>query len=111
MGSPRKIQGMVGDKRLIRYIRNNKTISGRLHDEIVMMDPAQGKYFSLNPVATRIWELLDKWCGADEICEILRAEYDVDLTRCSLEVLDCLSSMTELGLILMQDGDIEEKAV
>ena len=42
-----------------KYVRNSKTISGRLHDEMVMMDIEQGKYFSLNPVATRIWDLLE----------------------------------------------------
>ena len=87
-----------------RYIRNSKTISGRLHDEIVMMDPAQGKYFSLNPVATRIWDLLDRWIETDEICGILTEEYDVELNKCRIEVIDCLSSMEKLGLVFMQES-------
>ena len=45
---------------MAKYIRNSRTISGRLHDELVMMDMEKGKYFSLNPVATRIWDLLEK---------------------------------------------------
>jgi len=43
-----------------KYTRNNDTIQGRLNDELVMMDIEKGKYFSLNPVATHIWDLLEK---------------------------------------------------
>ena len=64
--------------RRTKYVRNSKTISGRLHDELVMMDLDQGKYFSLNPVATRIWDLLEKPLMADELCMVLIDEYDVE---------------------------------
>ena len=87
------------------YMRNHKTISGRLHDELVMMDPERGKYFSLNPVATRIWDLMEKWTAVDEICGILTEEYDVDLITCRNEVLGCLSSMEELGLVLVRENE------
>ena len=56
-----------------RYCRNNKAISGRLHDEMVMMDPAQGKYFSLNPIATRIWDLLENPNDIDSFELLLRS--------------------------------------
>ena len=87
----------------IRYIRNSKTISGRIHDELVMMDIDQGKYFSLNPVATRIWELLDKLLLLDELCELLMEEYDVDEAQCKAEVEEHLIEMGRLGLILRGD--------
>ena len=69
-----------------KYTRNSKTISGRLHDELVMMDLDQGKYFSLNPVATRIWDLLEQPMDIDELCGLLTEEYDVDRGRCASEV-------------------------
>jgi hypothetical protein len=83
-----------------KYIRNNNAISGRLHDELVMMDIDKGKYFSLNPVATRIWELLDKPCSLDELCESLMFEYEVDQSLCKKEVSEYLRQMDKLGLIL-----------
>ena len=84
----------------VRYIRNSKTISGRLHDELVMMDIDQGKYFSLNPAATRIWDLLDKYLGVDELCRQLKEEYEVDFTQCTKEVEEFLNEMLKLGLVL-----------
>jgi len=85
------------------YARNSKTISGRLHDEIVMMDLDQGKYFSLNLVATRIWELLENPSGTDQLCEVLSAEYEVDPDQCRLETEEVLEEMERLGLVLRSE--------
>lgn len=84
---------------MTKYIRNSQTISGRLHDELVMMDLAKGKYFSLNPVATRIWDLLEKPHSKVELCAILVEEYEVDAERCQTETGELLSEMLSLGLI------------
>jgi len=84
---------------MIRYIRNSKTISGRLSDEMVMMDIDQGKYFSLNPVATRIWDLLERLLTIDELCLTLMNEYNVDPERCRTDVDEYLSVMVKIGLV------------
>jgi len=88
---------------MIKYIRNNNAISGRLHDEMVMMDIEQGKYFSLNPVATRIWEILEKPVAKDEICKILLDEFEVDDNKCKLEVEEHLKEMLKLKLVNTTD--------
>jgi predicted RND superfamily exporter protein len=82
-----------------KYTRNSRTISGRLHDELVMMDLEQGKYFSLNPVATRIWDLLEKEKTLDELCALLTEEYDVESNQCMDEVRELLEEMEKLGLV------------
>jgi hypothetical protein len=83
-----------------KYTRNNKTISGRLHDELVMMDIEKGKYFSLNPVATTIWELLEVPLDVNELCSLLMENYEVDIEQCRREVVEHLAEMGKLGLIL-----------
>jgi hypothetical protein len=84
---------------MIFYSRNSKTISGRLHDEMVMMDPEQGKYFSLNQVATRIWDMLEGELTIDELWAMLREEYEVESHRCNEEGAGYLEEMARLGLI------------
>jgi len=84
---------------MIKYIRNRRTISGRLHDELVMMDPEQGKYFSLNPVATRIWDLLEQPVELTELCRSLAEEYEVNSETCQAEVTEWLDQMIKMGLI------------
>jgi len=83
-----------------KYVRNNKTISGRLHDELVMMEMEQGKYFSLNPVATRIWDLLEAPESIEGLCSRLSAEYEVDSGQCRKEVESYIHEMADLGLVL-----------
>lgn len=85
------------------YIRNSKTISGRLHDELVMMDIEQGKYFSLNPVATRIWDLLGKALTIKELCNQLQAEYHVDEKQCHQEVSVYLMEMEKFRLVIRME--------
>lgn len=86
--------------RKTRYSRNSKTISGRLHDELVMMDIDQGKYFSLNPVATRIWDLLEQPLDLEGVCAILVDEYEVEAERCIAETGELLEEMLRLGLVV-----------
>jgi hypothetical protein len=94
---------MIGNNRAAdsttKYRRNSKTISGRLHDELIMMDIDQGKYFSLNPVATRIWDLLENPMNTGELCSVLTEEYEVGKEQCREEVERYLGEMVRLGLV------------
>ena len=94
---------IVANDRKTIYVRNTKTISGRLHDELVMMDIDKGKYFSLNPVATHIWDLLEKPLSAEELCEILMNEYVVESMQCLSEVSDYLTEMVKLELLFRME--------
>lgn len=101
-GPARQKAGVSGSSRQVphtRYLRNSRTISGRLHDELVMMDPDQGKYFSLNPVATRIWDLLENPLDIEELCGLLMAEYDVQEEQCRSEVSEVLQEMVKLRVV------------
>jgi hypothetical protein len=89
----------------IKYIRNNKTLSGRLQDELVMMDIDKGKYFALNPVATRIWDLLENPLTVEELCGCLIEEYDVSYDQCKEEVVELLAEMVKLGVVLERDDE------
>jgi len=82
-----------------KYKRNENTVSGRLHDELVMMDIDRGKYYSLNNVSTRLWDLLEEWKSIDELCAVLTDEYDVKPEQCREEVSQILEEMQQLNLV------------
>ncbi|HNX65260.1 MAG TPA: PqqD family protein [Bacteroidales bacterium] len=84
---------------MVKYIRNSKTISGRLHDEMVMMDMEQGKYFSLNQTATAIWEHLENPLTIEQLCDRLMDEYEVEREQCVEEIKEYLDEMKELSLV------------
>lgn len=85
-----------------QYIKNKETISGKLQDEQVMLDIEKGKYFSLNPVATRIWEMLEEPLELSELCSKLVQEYNVESAQCEQETKEYLAEMVKMGLILEQ---------
>jgi len=82
-----------------KFVRNNETISGRLDDELVMLDIKKGRYFALNPVATRIWDLLEQPLAQTELCTLLMEEYDVEEAGCNTDVQEYLEDMVRLGLV------------
>jgi len=70
-----------------------------MDDEIVMMHPESGKYFALNPVAARIWELLETPHNLQEIVSKLLTEFDVTPETCKAQVSDFLENISEKKLI------------
>ena len=82
-----------------KYIRNNDSVSGKLQDEEVILDIEKGKYFSLNPVATAIWEMLEQPLSEDHLCKKLIEEYDVEPEKCRLETVAYIEEMIKLGLV------------
>jgi len=82
-----------------KYIRKNDAISGKLQDEEVILDIEKGKYFSLNPVATKIWEMLEQPLALDLLCKKLLEEYDVEPEKCRIETQAHLQEMLKLDLV------------
>lgn len=81
------------------YQRKTSAISGKLEDELVIMDINQGKYFSLNPVATRIWEILEQPMELISLCDLLREEFEVEPEQCKIETTECLNELIKIGLV------------
>ncbi|MCC5940313.1 MAG: PqqD family protein [Balneolaceae bacterium] len=86
--------------KLHSYQRISNSVSGLLDDELVMMDIEKGKYFSLNSVATRIWDIIEQPHTIPELCELLISEYDVDPDTCKKELSVLLDEMDRMGLIV-----------
>lgn len=84
---------------MTKYVRNQSTVASKLDDEYVMIDVDLGKYFSLNPVASSIWEFLDTPRTMDEICECLLQEYTIDSDTCKKEVDTFLTELMSMKLV------------
>jgi hypothetical protein len=81
------------------YKKNNESVSGKLQDEQVILDIEKGKYFSLNPVATLIWEILEQPLSIKNLCNKLVEEYDVEPEKCKIETNEYVQEMVKIGLI------------
>lgn len=81
------------------YIKNNESISSKLLDEQVILDIEKGKYFSLNPVATKIWDILEQPLTIDTLCDKLVEVYNIEKEKCRVETIAYIQEMMKLGLI------------
>jgi hypothetical protein len=70
-----------------------------LDGEKVMMDLEKGKYFALNEVGSRIWDIIDKPVSVRDIIGILLKEYDIDEKSCNEEVINFIGKMNDAGII------------
>lgn len=70
-----------------------------LNGEKVMMNLDKGKYFALNPVGSRIWDIINKEINVNEIVNILLNEYDIDRETCEKSVVNYLEILKDAELI------------
>jgi hypothetical protein len=82
-----------------KYCRNSEIIDGALDGNLVMMHIGIGKYFGLNPVGKRIWEILEQPRHFEEITDILQAEFEVTPEQCKEDVQDFLNKMEKANII------------
>lgn len=82
------------------YVQQNKQIDATdLNGEKVMMDLDRGKYFALNEVGSRIWEIINTPTTVEEIINILLLEYDVKTDICKDNVFNFLERLSDNELI------------
>jgi hypothetical protein len=78
---------------------SKQVLSQELGGETVLLDLQGEKYFGLDVVGTRIWQLLNEGHGRAQIVEILLTEYDVDSGTLERDVLELLERLEIAGLI------------
>ena len=64
-----------------------------------MMSVAAGKYYGLNAVAARIWELLEQPMTMAQLCAQICEEFDVDVQTCEAAVLKFADEIIENGIV------------
>jgi hypothetical protein len=70
-----------------------------LEDESVLLNLKSGVYLGLDPVGTRIWQLMDEHDSLAEIAGRIVAEYDVTPERCEADLLTLVADMERHGLV------------
>ncbi|MEP0189059.1 MAG: PqqD family protein [Erythrobacter sp.] len=82
---------------------SENVVSREVSGEFVLLDLESGIYFGLNPVGSRIWQLLDEKPQAlSAICNIVEAEFDAPRDVIETDVLSLTGELVEQGLIAAQ---------
>lgn len=84
--------------------RADGLFAAAVSDELLMMSVELGRYFNLNAVGARIWELLETPRTVDGLVAALTAEYDVAPDTVRQEVERFLDALCERGLLASADA-------
>lgn len=78
-------------------------------DGAVLLDIEQGLCFSLNPIGTRIWEMVKDGHSLAEITDILQEECRVPRSQLLGDVSDFLKQLEEMRLIGEQSSSTDKR--
>ena len=84
---------------LHRFVASPRQVSCPLDDETALLEFESGTYYGLDPIGTRVWQLLQQPRSISEIREALREEYDVDENRCDSDLLAFLGALRTARLV------------
>jgi hypothetical protein len=79
--------------------RSDDVLHQEVGGEAVLLDLASENYFGLDPVGSRIWELLDGHAPLQAVHARLCDEYDADPERIAADLMALAQSLVDAGLV------------
>lgn len=79
-------------------------ISTEIEDELVVLQLDTGKYFGIDGVGPRVWELLQEPLTVGELEDRLFDEYDVSRERLQQDIDSLLAELDDAELIERHDA-------
>lgn len=67
--------------------------------ETVILGLTAGRYYGLDAIGSRVWQLIQTPTPFAEVSRTIVAEYDVDAARCEADLLTLLQKMADAGLV------------
>ena len=87
----------------LRLQASSNQVSSDLGGEVVILDLAGSKYFGLDGVGARVWELLQGGATVSELNEAVLAEYDVDPETCRRDIEALVGGLEAKGLVVRSE--------
>lgn len=79
--------------------RNPEIVSSEIDDEVVMMSINEGKYYGVDAIGSRIWQLLETPLSVTDLFRQLQTMFDVTETQLESDVLEFLADLENQKLI------------
>jgi Coenzyme PQQ synthesis protein D (PqqD) len=74
-------------------------VSCDLLEETAILNMKNSVYYGLDPVGTRIWNLIQQPITIQEILDVLLAEYDVEPERCQADLYELIEQLIDNQLV------------
>jgi len=75
--------------------QTEEIVASDIDGETVMMSLENGKYYGLDDIGSRIWELIEQPIKVSGLIDALLERFDVDRETCERDVLKFLNGLNE----------------
>ena len=75
------------------------TVFRELEGEAILLQLDAGMYYGLDPVGTRLWQLIAERGNLRDVCERARQEFDVDPVTLERDLLSLVAQLAEKNLV------------
>lgn len=82
------------------FQRNKDIVASEIDNETVMMDKDFEKYFGLQAIGTRVWQLLEQPITIQQIAEQLTTDYDVSLEHCMNDLKSLMADLLKNEMVV-----------
>jgi hypothetical protein len=76
-----------------------------LDGEAIILNLASGVYFGLDPVGTRMWQLIEQRGRLKDVLAAMRDEYDAPAEKIEGDLLHLASELSEMGLLVAYERE------
>ena len=83
---------------------SSTAVSTAIPGETVILDPTSGRYFGLDGVGARAWEMLQRPTTLRAMIAGVTSEYDVDTETCERDLRSLLGELDAKGLVVVGDA-------
>jgi hypothetical protein len=84
-------------------VQSGDPVAVEVDQTVVMIGIEQGKYYGLEGVGGRIWELVKEPRSVQDVCNALVQEYDVEPAACMDEIMEFLTALARERLVVVTD--------
>jgi len=88
-----------------RVIPSPDVLFRELEGEAVMLDLGSERYFGLDEVGARIWQLLDQHHDVETVVAQVLAEYEVGEEQLRRDLADLIENLVDAGLVTVADDE------
>ena len=80
-------------------VASKDQLASEIGGETVILGLSAGRYYGVDSVGGRIWQLVQEPASVAELQQRIVAEYEVEPERCQADLLRILQQMIDAGLV------------
>lgn len=88
-----------------RVIPSPEVLFRELEGEAVMLDLGSERYYGLDEVGARIWQLLDEHHDVETVVAQVLSEYEVEEEQLRSDLADLIENLVDAGLVTIENDE------